>query len=56
MKIAAVLLIIIGIAGLLISTLMFGDIGVAAAIASVVGLVSGFGFLSAAKSLKVESR
>lgn len=45
MKVIAILLIVVGILGLLTSTLMFGDIGIAAAIGSITGLLSGIGFL-----------
>ncbi|MFE4896609.1 hypothetical protein [Peribacillus butanolivorans] len=51
MKIIAIVLIIVGVIGLLLSMMMFGDIGVAAAIASLTALLSGFGFLSANKKL-----
>ena len=44
-KIIATLLIVIGIGGILMGTMMFGDIGVAAMIGGAVGILSGLGFL-----------
>lgn len=52
MKITAIVLIIIGIAGLLLSMAMFGDIGIAAAIGSLASLVSGIGFIQVNKILE----
>lgn len=45
MKFIAILLIVLGVLGLLIASMMFGDIGVAAAIGSVTAVLSGIGFL-----------
>lgn len=53
MKIIAILLIIIGVIGLLLSTMMFGDIGIAAAVGSVSALLSGIGFILVDKKLKI---
>ncbi|WP_199173567.1 hypothetical protein [Sporosarcina sp. P3] len=53
MKILAILLIIIGAIGLLLSTMMFGDIGIAAAVGSVGALLSGIGFILVDKKLKI---
>ena len=55
MKFVGVLLIIIGILGLLVSTMMFGDIGFAASIGSTVGLISGIGFLKVSNAIKALS-
>jgi mannitol-specific phosphotransferase system IIBC component len=51
MKSIAIILIVIGILGLLLSTMMFGDIGVAAAIGSLTAIFSGVGFLQVNKRL-----
>lgn len=51
MKAIAIILIVIGALGLFLSTLMFGDIGLAAAIGSVTALLSGVGFLYVNKKL-----
>lgn len=51
MKIIAVILIIIGIIGLLMGSMMFGDIGIAAIIGASSALLSGIGFLIADKRL-----
>jgi len=52
MKIIAIILIVVGIIGLFLSTLMFGDIGIAAAIGSVTAVLSGFGFINVNKQLQ----
>lgn len=41
----AIFLIIIGVIGLLLSTMMFGDIGLAAFIGSITALLSGINFI-----------
>jgi hypothetical protein len=51
MKIVSIILIVIGVLGLLMSMMMFGDIGIAAAIGSITALLSGFGFFSMNKKL-----
>ncbi|MFJ8245216.1 hypothetical protein [Peribacillus asahii] len=52
MKTIAIILIVLGVIGLLMSFMMFGDIGIAAAIGSITALLSGFGFLSINKKLR----
>lgn len=52
MRVIAVLLILFGVIGLILSTMMFGDIGIAAAIGSVSALLSGIGFIIIDKKLK----
>lgn len=52
MKVIGVLLIIVGIIGILMGGAMFGDIGIAAMIGAITALLSGFGFINAAKKLK----
>jgi hypothetical protein len=44
MKAIAILLIILGVIGIFMSLMMFGDIGVAAGIGSLTALLSGIGF------------
>lgn len=51
MKIISIILIIIGAFGLLLSTMMFGDIGLAAAIGSITAILSGVNFLNLNKRL-----
>lgn len=51
MKIIPIVLIVIGALGLLISTMMFGDIGLAAAIGSVTAILSGIGLRNLNKQL-----
>lgn len=52
MKIIGILLILIGLIGILMSTIMFGDIGIACFIGAITALLSGFGFISLSKQLK----
>ena len=52
MKPIGILLIILGIIGIIMGSMMFGDIGVAAIIGALGSLLSGFGFLSASGQLK----
>lgn len=49
MKIIGVLLIILGIVGLLMGFMMFGDIGIACIVGALSALLSGFGFLCVPK-------
>lgn len=52
MKLIGIMLIIIGVIGVLLSGIMFGDIGIAALIGSVVGILSGIGFIKTSKEIK----
>ena len=52
MKVIAVLLIIIGLGGIAMGAMMFGDIGIAALIGGLVGSLSGLGFWIVGKRLK----
>lgn len=49
MLVIGILLIILGIFGLLLGMMMFGDIGIACIIGSLTALLSGIGFLIARK-------
>ncbi|CAM3173699.1 hypothetical protein FITA111629_07745 [Filibacter tadaridae] len=49
MKIIGILLLIVGGIGLILSSMMFGDIGIAAAIGSISAILSGIGFLKLKK-------
>ncbi|WP_197046684.1 hypothetical protein [Oceanobacillus salinisoli] len=51
MGVIAILLIVFGVIGLLLSSMMFGDIGLAAAIGSITAVLSGIGFWSVNKQL-----
>lgn len=51
MKIIAILLLLLGAIGLLLSTMMFGDIGIAAGIGAMASLLSGIGFWKVHKGL-----
>lgn len=51
MKIIGILLIIVGVVGILMGLMMFGDIGIACLVGAVTALLSGFGFLQADKRL-----
>lgn len=52
MKTIGFLLLVVGVLGLLVSAMMFGDIGVAAAIGSIVGILSGIGFMNVPKAIR----
>ena len=52
MKLIGILLILLGIIGLLMGAVMFGDIGIACIVGALAALLSGLGFLSTAKKLK----
>jgi len=52
MKACGILLILVGIAGLVMSTIGFGDIGLSFGLTGVVSILSGIGLLSANKKLK----
>lgn len=51
MKIIGILLIVLAIVGGFLASMMFGDIGIAALIASLAALFAGLGFLKANKEL-----
>jgi len=51
MKVIGILLIIIGVLGLAMGCMMFGDIGIACIIGAAAALLSGIGFLIAAKKI-----
>lgn len=52
MKTIGILLIILGVVGILMGMVMFGDIGIACIVGALAALLSGIGFLSASKKLK----
>ncbi|MCL2189861.1 MAG: hypothetical protein FWC16_12755 [Defluviitaleaceae bacterium] len=51
MKIIGILLLVIGVIGILLGSMMFGDIGIAAMIGAATAIVSGIGFLKANKEI-----
>jgi len=56
MKIIAILLLVVGGIGFILSTMMFGDIGVAAGIGSVSAMLTGVGFLKLNKQLELQMK
>lgn len=52
MKVIGIILIVVGIVGLLFSTIMYGDIGVACGIGAITALLSGIGFILICSKLK----
>lgn len=52
MKLIGILLILLGIVGIVMGAMMFGDIGIACIVGALSALLSGFGFLSANKRMK----
>lgn len=51
MKVIGILLIILGIIGILMGMMMFGDIGIACIVGALAALLSGIGFMIAAKKV-----
>ncbi len=51
MKVIGILLIIVGVLGLIMGGMMFGDIGIACIVGAATALLSGIGFLIAAKRI-----
>ena len=51
MKVIGILLIIVGVLGLVMGGMMFGDIGLACVVGAVAALLSGIGFLIVAKRI-----
>ena len=49
-KTVGILLLIVGVVGILMGAMMFGDIGIACMVGAVSALLSGLGFLSIAKN------
>lgn len=47
MKVTGIILIIVGIAGIIVSCVVRGNIGIAAIIGALAGLISGIGFILA---------
>lgn len=52
MKVIGILLIIVGILGIGMGMMMFGDIGIACIVGAITALLSGIGFLKVNKALK----
>jgi len=52
MKVIGILLIILGVLGVAMGGMMFGDIGIACIIGAAAALLSGIGFVIAAKRIK----
>lgn len=52
MKVIGIILIIFGVLGLLLAGMMFGDIGVAAGIGSIVGILAGVGLIQTSQLQK----
>lgn len=51
MKIIGILLLILGVIGLLMGMMMFGDIGIACIVGALGAILSGIGFLQVTKKL-----
>lgn len=52
MKVIGILLVIVGVLGIFMGMMMFGDIGIACIVGAVSALLSGIGFIIASKKLK----
>lgn len=51
MKVIGILLIILGVIGILMGLMMFGDIGIACIVGAISALLSGIGFIIANKKI-----
>ena len=51
MKVVGILLIILGVIGIVMGLMMFGDIGVACIVGALAALLSGIGFIMASKKV-----
>ena len=56
MNIIGILLLIVGIIGVLLGSMMFGDIGIAAIIGAITAILSGIGFIKCDKLMKKINR
>lgn len=56
MKVIGILLLVVEGIGLTLSSMMFGDIGVAAAIGSVSAILAGVGFMKLGKQLGLQTK
>ena len=52
MKIIGILLLVVGVIGILLGSMMFGDIRIAAMIGAVTAILSGIGFIQCNKAIK----
>ena len=52
MKVIAILLLIVGVLGILMGMLMFGDIGIACMVGAIAAILSGVGFLFVDKKIR----
>lgn len=52
MKVIGILLVIVGILGIGMGMMMFGDIGIACIVGAITALLSGIGFLKVNRALK----
>lgn len=52
LRIIGILLVIVGVLGILMGMMMFGDIGIACIIGALASLLSGIGFMIAAGKFK----
>lgn len=52
MKVVGILLIVVGVVGILMGMMMFGDIGIACMVGAITALLAGIGFLITDKRLK----
>ncbi|MEZ9955425.1 hypothetical protein AB4395_23500 [Vibrio splendidus] len=55
MKKIGIALVAVGVVGSLMGAMMFGDIGLAAMIGSIVGILSGVGFIQLDKKLEQQN-
>ncbi len=51
MKVIGILLVILGVIGIVLGAMMFGDIGIACIVGALSALLSGIGFIKVSKKL-----
>ncbi len=54
MKAIGIMLLIVGVAGIAMGLMMFGDIGIACLVGALSALLSGIGFLSLSKNKNIK--
>ena len=52
MKTIGIILIVVGVVGMILGGMMFGDIGIAAMIGAVTAILSGIGFLTVSRKIQ----
>ncbi|MGG7146542.1 hypothetical protein ACQPVA_07050 [Clostridium butyricum] len=54
MKTIGIILIIVGVIGIFMGAMMFGDIGIACIVGAITAILSGIGFIQTNKAIKIQ--